>query len=687
MCGIRCCILDQRSDAINQVDWDLDEVHKIPQWLERRGPDEQQSILLPIISNEEETSNDHNPTSDQKWLLLQASVLCLRPTLIAQPVAISKSSIASRKGNRHTDDSEQDQDTPLAYFCWNGEIYPNELDIDSPKDRSTAHVSEQGESDTHWMAQKIQTLLLKDTESSDDDLTKHLADTLLSSHDLQHAEFAFVLVMPHRQSIFYGRDGLGRRSLVLQSTTTATADAASNGSTNHSSPENTARTTAAHISWQVSSVVDTDFASASDDCYQVKEVPPSTIFHCNYHTGQSNSYTWKAQPSQLQFTEMPSLTSLGFSSALLESSQEQHHYCRQLHHLLQNAVARRLVWNIATGERHSKCAVLFSGGLDSVVLAFFALKLCPNVELVNVSFVLKHHEGPQEHESKNTPNDPPINSPVIPMKPTLGKKVKQKKKATKKKDGSSESPTAAIAADTKAAYGSLEDLKRLFPDRKNLELIHRKVSWEEIEAVQKDRISQLLYPKRQEQKSQGKDQSNNNNQHAMDLNIATALWFAADTTSKDTRILLTGLGADEWLAGYGRHRQAYLKGGHQELRQELQKDQERLWERNLGRDDRTLSDFGKEVRYPYLDAHVTEYLGSHVPLEHICHFNDNSSGPESLPGDKRLLRLLAQDIGLVSASKAVKRAIQFGSRISHVVDKQRFGSRRKANKSMQKKKE
>jgi hypothetical protein len=35
---------------------------------------------------------------------------------------------------------------------------------------------------------------------------------------------------------------------------------------------------------------------------------------------------------------------------------------------------------------------------------------------------------------------------------------------------------------------------------------------------------------------------------------------------------------------------------------------------------------------------------------------------------------------LTAASTAVKRAIQFGSRISHVVDTQRFGSRRKANR-------
>jgi hypothetical protein len=60
-------------------------------------------------------------------------------------------------------------------------------------------------------------------------------------------------------------------------------------------------------------------------------------------------------------------------------------------------------------------------------------------------------------------------------------------------------------------------------------------------------------------------------------------------------------------------------------------------------------------------------------LEDICDFE--------LPpgeGDKRVLRLVAQRMGLTTASGLVKRAIQFGSRIAHLSDKQRFGSRRQA---------
>jgi asparagine synthetase B (glutamine-hydrolysing) len=172
----------------------------------------------------------------------------------------------------------------------------------------------------------------------------------------------------------------------------------------------------------------------------------------------------------------------------------------------------------------------------------------------------------------------------------------------------------------------------------------------------------------------------------MDLNISTALWFAAGgrgTLLDDgrpyhstCRILLLGMGADEQMGGYGRHRncvqQQHGGGGYSRLRQELDLDLGRLWERNLGRDDRLVSDHGKEARFLYLDAHVVTFLSS-LELQHVCDFNQ-----EPGIGDKQILRLVAQRLGLTTASGLVKRAIQFGSRIAHVSDKRRFGSQRKA---------
>lgn len=49
------------------------------------------------------------------------------------------------------------------------------------------------------------------------------------------------------------------------------------------------------------------------------------------------------------------------------------------------------------------------------------------------------------------------------------------------------------------------------------------------------------------------------------------------------RTLLVGIGADEQMGGYGRHRTAYVRGGLEAMEKEMNMDMQRLWKRNLGR--------------------------------------------------------------------------------------------------------
>jgi asparagine synthetase B (glutamine-hydrolysing) len=51
-------------------------------------------------------------------------------------------------------------------------------------------------------------------------------------------------------------------------------------------------------------------------------------------------------------------------------------------------------------------------------------------------------------------------------------------------------------------------------------------------------------------------------------------------------VLLSGLGADEQLAGYSRHRTTFQIGGWKALEDELAMEMNRISKRNLGRDDR-----------------------------------------------------------------------------------------------------
>ena len=63
--------------------------------------------------------------------------------------------------------------------------------------------------------------------------------------------------------------------------------------------------------------------------------------------------------------------------------------------------------------------------------------------------------------------------------------------------------------------------------------------------------------------------------------------------------------------------------------------------RNLSRDDRAISDNGKEIRYPFLDKNLIESVKS-VDFRMLTDFyQEKGKG-----GEKFLLRLIAKDMGL-----------------------------------------
>lgn len=159
----------------------------------------------------------------------------------------------------------------------------------------------------------------------------------------------------------------------------------------------------------------------------------------------------------------------------------------------------------------------------------------------------------------------------------------------------------------------------------------------------------------------------------MDLSIAYALYFAArgiGIASENTqsepkpyrtpaRVLLSGLGADELFGGYTRHATAFNRAGFAGLVDELKLDVDRLGKRNLGRDDRVISHWAREARFPYLDENLVKWAVE-CPVWQKCGFQANSHASRDLsdlePG-KLVLRLLADDLGMHSVAMEKKRAV------------------------------
>lgn len=261
--------------------------------------------------------------------------------------------------------------------------------------------------------------------------------------------------------------------------------------------------------------------------------------------------------------------------------------------------------------QEAQIAVLFSGGLDCTTLAMLAHQHIDQeqpIDLLNVAF-----ENPR----------------VLQAKVRLGEE---------------DCASGYEVPDRKTGRQSYQELQRLTPERK-WNFVEVNISHEE---YMKGRplVESLMEPCTS----------------VMDLSIASALYFACRGKGSDgyiskARVLLSGLGADELLGGYSRHRKAFMKGGRQALVEELQMDLDRLATRNLGRDDRILSSSGKECRYPFLSHAVISFIAK-LPIEVKMDFVSLPAGQ----GDKMLLRQVAAQLGLKDASLLVKRAIQFGAR-------------------------
>ncbi|XP_020781099.2 asparagine synthetase domain-containing protein 1 [Boleophthalmus pectinirostris] len=332
----------------------------------------------------------------------------------------------------------------------------------------------------------------------------------------------------------------------------------------------------------------------------------------------------------------------------LLASYDQTSEVNSLIDVLSEAVRRRVQSLPFIGDAESltkdeaNVAILFSGGIDSMILTALADRHIPvhePIDLLNVAFKLQEPKVQKVAGNKS-------------------KKHKNKTANTNMENCEPKSATGPFnVPDRITGKAGLEELKVLNPRRK-WNFVEINITQEELQEMRRERICHLVYPL----------------ETVLDDSIGCAVWFAArgrgvigegseerPFTSK-AKIIVTGIGADEQLAGYSRHRVRFKTSGPQGLLEELSMELNRISTRNLGRDDRVIGDHGKEARFPYLDEDVVSFLNS-LPVW--------TKADLSLPrgvGEKLLLRLAAKHLGLGQSSVLPKRAMQFGSRIAKMED-------------------
>ncbi|KAH7039755.1 asparagine synthase [Microdochium trichocladiopsis] len=422
--------------------------------------------------------------------------------------------------------------------------------------------------------------------------------------------FAVVYYDDIDRRVYYGRDRLGRRSLLV-----------------HRADDGSA------ISF--SSV-------AGQPVTGWTEVPADGLYSLNLDacTGTLVDYTRLVERHMWldEEPEMNMVSNVGLFNATAEKpdgndcqlqAQEEGSIVDDLESQLMSSLKLRVVdvpeppRAHAAADRDVRVAILFSGGLDCTVLARLAHELVPTsqgLDLINVAF-----ENPR----------------------LVAQYLKQPEEA-RKMDFYETCP------DRITARKAFAELKQSCPGR-SWRLITVNIPFEETMA-HKPTVVSLIHPHDTE----------------MDLSIAIALYFAArgtghaytashvwqpsmPLTTTPARVLLSGLGADELFGGYARHDIAYKRAGYEGLVEELRLDVGRIGQRNLGRDDRAMSHWGKEVRFPFLDEELVRFAIG-LPVWAKCDFGiaEHETGIEPA---KRILRLLADRKGLPIAAREKKRAV------------------------------
>ena len=369
--------------------------------------------------------------------------------------------------------------------------------------------------------------------------------------ELIEGPWAFIYFQKSSQVIWFGRDYFGRRSLLMSV------------SSNHLKIGSvTTRHDSLSDSWfelptgiyclncddKLQNIVQIPWRSIFSGKVKMEKSELDFIYHCDCFLNSPISTNYSGvKPSCSPCYEVESCNADDDQKAIDQLVDICNHrnlwsISEKLNNVLEKALRRR-TRILENWKGSSKVGVLFSGGIDCSVIALLAHRTTPlnePIDLLNIAF---------EMTSNNSICDEEKNSFNVPDRIT--------------------------------GLSSFKELQKLCPNRV-WNFVEINITVEELRRIRSHRIADLTYPK----------------QTVLDDSIACALWFASrgegiihgkgkEVYKSTARILLCGMGADEQLGGYSRHRTVYTRSSDFErVEEEIKMEVERISSRNLGRDDR-----------------------------------------------------------------------------------------------------